>query len=197
MKSPPPQDKPVSPPLGNQSLNNLSPHPTTGSGWVTQSFNNCLHGKHRPTNELREAQVNGLTMGETLQNRFTKANTIIQTSKQAASTNGNHPRTHGLITLGSSSQVSAPWRAGAARKPGWTRTPHLRCCQDFWSLWIGNGRKREPIPLVYNTGGKTWGRRLSVYSLTSLAHQAELWVAAINQSCAVPGGEHTWEERRR
>lgn len=197
MKSPPPQDKPVTPPLGNQSLNNLSPHPTTGSGSVTQPFNNCLHGKHTPASELREAQVNGLTMGETLQNRFPKANTIITTSKQAANTNGNHGEPTGWWPWGRAlwSALRGGW--GAARKPGWTSTPHLRRCQDFWSLWIGNGRKCEPIPLVYNTGGKTRGRRLSVYSLTSLAHQAELWVAAIHQSRAVPGGEHTWEERKR
>lgn len=120
----------------------------------------------------------------------------IKTSTQAASTDGNRPRTHRLITLGTGSRVSAPWRAGAARKPGGTGTPHLRCCQDFGSLCIGNGRKREPIPLVYNTGGKTRGRRLPVYSLTSLAHQAELWVAAIHQSGAVPGGEHTRGEEK-
>lgn len=104
------------------------------TAWVTQSFNNCLHGKHTPTNELWEAWVNGLTMKEILQNWFTKANGIIITSKRPAANNGSHQNIlHANYPQDRLSEFLGVFCGGRVLlgKPRQTSTPHPFCCQTF------------------------------------------------------------------
>lgn len=121
------------------------------TAWVTQSFNNCLHGKHTPTNELWEAWVNGLMMKEILQNWFTKANRVIITSKRPVTNDGNHQKilraNYPRDRLSDGCSVEEGCCSENLDRPA----PHAHSAARLWSLCTGNWRKREPLPLVYNT----------------------------------------------